>query len=99
MGPSIASRMVNASLLSDPSRNISILNDPQQSLCVSGPLTIAQLTGSGTRPHKERRASSLEEDYSYLSNLNKHALEEELSILVCYTRCASAALAIGGADR
>lgn len=47
-------------------------------------------------PHNsiEHRASALEEDFSYISNLPDKALEVELPNLAYYTQCTSYFVAI-----
>lgn len=74
-----------------------LLVDPRGPLRMLGPPVLVQLTKPDLCTLKKHQASSSEEDCSYLANLVRHALQDELSTFVRYTRCTSVALAIGGA--
>lgn len=47
---------------------------------------------------EDRRPPLLTENNTYLANLFRHVLEEELTILPRYSQCVSTALALDGSD-
>lgn len=56
------------------------------------------LLGSSSSFSRDNQTPHLDEDYTYLGNLPRPTVEEELITLAQYNRCASVALAHGGAS-